>query len=138
MKKCVFDLSLNDDKVGEAHFLGDWVIGNTLPTVNAAKQTLQKQGCVQLNLHGKQLGKWDSRLVLFLFELEAFCKAQNIVLDLADLPVAAQGLLKQASAFPVRESGQKASQDVTFIAQLGLQAQVLFTQTLVMLTFVGE
>ena len=138
MNKCTFELSLTEDNIGEAIIQGDWMIGNVVPVFADVKQKLQQQKCVQLNLKAEGLGHWDSRFVLFLFKLEAYCKEQNIRLDMTALPVSAQGLLNQASAFPVRESGQKANQDITLIAQLGQQAQILFTQTLVMLTFVGE
>jgi hypothetical protein len=65
-----------------------------------------------------KLGHWDSRFVLFLYELDAYCKAQNIQLDMTNLPVAAQGLLHQASAFPVRESGQKVLHETALLACL--------------------
>lgn len=138
MKECTFELSISENKVAIAVIQGDWVIGNIVPVFAQVKQQLQQQQCVQLDLKGEHLGRWDSRLVLFLFELEAYCKQQNIILDMTDLPIAAQGLLKQASAFPVRDSGQKINQDVTFITQLGLQAQDFYKQTLTMLAFVGE
>ena len=138
MNKCTFELSLTEGKVTEAHIQGDWVMGNVVPVFTDVKLQLQQQKCVQLGLKAEHLGRWDSRFVLFLFELEAYCKSQNIILDMADLPVAAQGLLKQASAFPVRESGQKDALQESFIARLGQQAQSLFKQTLIMLTFVGE
>ncbi|NOQ14975.1 MAG: hypothetical protein GQ583_10935 [Methyloprofundus sp.] len=113
-------------------------MGNVVPVFAEVKQQLQQQQCTQLHLKGEHLGDWDSRFVLFLFELEVYCKVQNIVLDMTGLPDAAQGLLKQASAFPVRESGQKENLQKSFIAQLGQQAQALYKQTLIMLTFVGE
>ncbi|MCK5356242.1 MAG: ABC transporter permease, partial [Methyloprofundus sp.] len=138
MNKCTFELSLTEGNIGEALIQGDWVIGNVVPVFADVKQKLQQQKCVQLGFKAEALGQWDSRFVLFLFELEAYCKEQNIRLDMTALPVSAQGLLKQASAFPVRESGQKANQNMTLIAQLGVQAQVFFRQTLIMLTFVGE
>ena len=138
MNKCTFELSLTEGNIGEAVIQGDWVIGNVVPVFADVKKKLQQKKCVQLGFKAEGLGQWDSRFVLFLFELEAYCKEQNIRLDMIALPVSAQGLLHQASAFPVRESGQKANQDMTLIAQLGQQTQVLFTQTLVMLTFVGE
>ena len=138
LNKCTFELSLTESKVSEAHIQGDWVMGNIVPVFAEVKQQLQQQQCIQLNLKGEHLGDWDSRFVLFLFELESYCKAQNITLDMTDLPAAAQGLLKQASAFPVRESGQKDSLQKSLIAQLGQQAQALHKQTLIMLAFLGE
>ena len=138
LNKSTFELSLIEGKVSEARIQGDWVMGNVVPVFAEVKQQLQQQQCTQLNLNAEHLGNWDSRFVLFLFKLEAYCKAQNITLDMTDLPVAAQGLLKQASAFPVRESGQKESLQESLIAQLGQQAQGLYKQTLIMLTFLGE
>jgi len=138
LDKCTFELLLTAGKAGEAHIQGDWVMGNDVPAFADIKQQLQQQVCVLLFLDTEHLGQWDSRFVLFLFQLEAYCKQQNIRLDMTALPVAAQGLLNQASAFPVRESGQKEILPDSFIAQLGLQVQSLYKQTLAMLTFVGE
>ncbi len=138
MKECVFKLSVSENKVATGIIDGDWIIGNTVPVFLQIKLELQKLGCKQLDLKGQYLGSWDSRLVLFLHELGNYCQAQGIALDMTDLPIAAQGLLKQASAFPVRESGQKTDQNLPFIAQLGEQARHHYKQTLLMLTFVGE
>lgn len=138
MIKCTLELFLSDNKVAEAHIQGDWAIGNTVPGFSDVKQKLNQLDCEQLKLNGEKLGHWDSRFVLFLFELGAYCKSQNIKLDMTDLPQAAQGLLMQASAFPVRESGQKENQPESLIAQVGQQAKNLYQQTLIMLNFVGE
>ncbi|GAW87602.1 phospholipid/cholesterol/gamma-HCH transport system permease protein [Bathymodiolus platifrons methanotrophic gill symbiont] len=138
LNKCIFKLSLSDEKVAQAHILGDWVMGNIMPVFTEVKHELHKLDCVQLNVNGQQLGRWDSRLVLFLFELSAYCKDQNIELNMADLPAAALGLLKQASAFPVRESGQKVKLESSFLAQLGQKTLEFYKQTQTMLTFVGE
>ncbi len=113
-------------------------MGNTVPELKSVIRQLDKLDCVQLDLQGEQLGHWDSRFVLFLFELEKYCKTHNILLNLLDFPAATQGLLKQASAFPVRESGQKNKHELPFLAQLGQDALVFYKQTQTMLTFVGE
>lgn len=138
MNKCTFELSLPESNISEAHIQGDWVIGNVVPVFKQIKQQLLAHKCVQLILHGKKLGHWDSRFVLFLYELDAYCKAQNIQLDMTDLPVAAQGLLHQASAFPVRESGQKVLHETALLAQIGQHVLGLYKQTQDMLAFVGE
>jgi len=138
LNKCTFELSLTEGKVSKAHIQGDWVMGNTVPSFKSVKPQLEKQGCVQLDLKSEQLGRWDSRFVLFLFELDAYCKEQSIVLNMADVPSAAQGLLNQASAFPVRDSGQKILEETSSLAQIGQYTLAFYQQTLVMLTFVGE
>jgi phospholipid/cholesterol/gamma-HCH transport system permease protein len=138
LDQCRFELSAIDGKVSEAHFYGDWVIGNTVPGFKSVKPQLEKQGCVQLDLKSEHLGRWDSRFVVFLFDLEAYCKAHNIVLNMEGLPAAAQGLLYQASAFPVRESGQKVLHETSLLARIGQQALSLYKETQGMLAFVGE
>ena len=138
LNKCTFELSLPESNISEAHIQGDWVIGNVVPVFKQIKQQLLAHKCVQLILHGNKLGHWDSRFVLFLYELDAYCKAQNIQLDMTNLPVAAQGLLHQASAFPVRESGQKVLHETALLAQIGQHVLGLYKQTQDMLAFVGE
>jgi len=118
-----------EQNVAEAELQGDWLIGNVVPDIGNVKQKLQKQRCAQLNLNSEQLGRWDSRLVLFLCELEKYCHKQNITLNMTALPIAAQGLLKQASAFPVRESGNKVKQESSFVVSLGLATLFFYSET---------
>ncbi|OQK15970.1 hypothetical protein AU255_16160 [Methyloprofundus sedimenti] len=138
MDQCTFQLSSTEGKISKAHIQGDWVMGNIVPSFKSVKPQLEKQSCVQLDLKIQQLGRWDSRFVLFLFQLDAYCKEQGIVLNMADVPAAAQGLLHQASAFPVRDSGQKILHEASFLARLGQQTLAFYQQTQAMLTFVGE
>ena len=138
LKKCQFKLLVDEQNIAEAALQGDWLIGNVVPDIEGVKQQLQKQGCSQLNLNSEQLGRWDSRLVLFLFELEKYCHKQAIALNMTALPAAAQGLLKQASAFPVRESGNKVQQESSFVARLGLATLLFYSESQKMLSFVGE
>ena len=102
MDQCTFELSAIEGKISEAHIGGDWVMGNTVPSFKSVMPQLAKQGGVQLVLKSEHLGRWDSRFVVFLFDLEAYCKEHDIALNMKDLPAAAQGLLYKASAFPVR------------------------------------
>lgn len=138
MKKCEFKLLIGEKNIAEAELQGDWLIGNVVPDIESVKQQLQQQNCTRLNLNSKQLGRWDSRLALFLFELEKYCKQKKIALDIHSLPTSVQGLLKQASAFPVRESGNKDKQESSFIASVGLVTLSIYNETQKMLTFVGE
>ena len=138
LNTCTFEFSLIENKRRAVQIQGDWVMGNSVPSFRELKQQLQKQDCQQLTVTGEQLGRWDSRLVLFLYELEQYCQAHNIDLDMTALPAAAQGLLKQASAFPVRESGHKSLDDGSLITRLGQQAQHFYRSTKKILTFVGE
>ncbi len=124
--------------MGTAIIGGDWVIGNRVPMFAVLQRQLQAQSCRKLSLQGVGLGRWDSRLVLFLYDLETYCTAQNIDLDMTAMPVAAQGLLKQASAFPVRESGQKTPVSISWLARLGEHSLSVIRQTKSVATFVGN
>ncbi|MEO1884175.1 MAG: ABC transporter permease [Methyloprofundus sp.] len=138
MNPCTFELSSTEGKISVADIRGDWVMGNTVPGFQSVKQLLEKQNCEQLDLKSDNLGHWDSRFVVFLFDLEAYCKGQGIVLNMEQLPDSAQGLLHQASAFPVRESGQKVLHETALLVQIGQHALGMYKQTQDMLAFVGE
>jgi len=138
LKKCQFNLVKCEQNIAEAELQGDWMMGNMVPDIEDVKQRLQQHSCAQLHLNSDQLGGWDSRLVLFLFELEKYCQQHAITLNMTALPAAAQGLLKQASAFPVRESGNKEKQESSFVARLGLATLFFYSETQKMLAFVGE
>ncbi|WP_428353856.1 MlaE family ABC transporter permease [Methyloprofundus sp.] len=138
MNQCGFELSATEGKKSEAHIQGDWAMGNSVPSFKSVKPQIEEHGYVQIDLKSDQLGHWDSRLMLFLFELERYCNEHNITLNMTELPSAAQDLLHQASAFPVRESGQKIIYASSLLTQVGQHALGLYKQTQVMLTFVGE
>lgn len=138
MNKCCFEILLTETDSCVAYLQGDWVIANQVPTFLEVTQKIKQVECTQLDLNGESLGLWDSRFVVFLIELEKHCQTEQIKLNMSGLPSAAQGLLKQASAFPVRESGNKLKSNQSLMTRIGEKALVIYDDTEKVLNFVGE
>jgi len=138
MRDCTATLLRNDDNSAQLVLTGDWVMGNKLPTFQALTASLQASADTKLNLQTELLVNWDSRFVLYIYQLQNHCQQNNIALDLSHLPIAAQGLLKQVSAFPVRESGNKQPVVKGVVAGVGLKSQQLMQQSQAVFNFVGE
>jgi len=117
---------------------GDWVMGNVTPNFMSVRHSLAAPLSGELNIQADALKSWDSRFVLFVYELQTYCQEKGITFNLSGLPASAQGLLKQVSAFPVRESGNKQIPPKSFAASIGVKTQALVHQSTDVFNFVGE
>jgi len=138
VKVCSATLLRNDDNSAQLVLVGDWVMGNTVPNFQTLQLALQALPNISLNFQTELLVSWDSRFVLYIYQLQNHCQQNNITLDLSHLPTAAQGLLRQVSAFPVRESGHKQPAVKGVFAGIGLKSQKLMQKSQAIFSFVGE
>jgi len=117
---------------------GDWVMGNITPSFSSVIPLLAAEIRSELKISTDALGKWDSRFVLFVYQLQTYCQEKNIALNVEALPASAQGLLNQVSAFPVRESGNQHNPPQSVVAKIGIKTQKLSEQSLAVFNFSGE
>src|SRR6516165_864066 len=61
-------------------------------------------GITRIRCVGQDLGTWDSSLLLFLSEVDAWCQAHQIALDLQGLPEGVGSLIALAKAVPEAET----------------------------------
>lgn len=113
-------------------------MGNVTPRFVDIKGSLASSLSGELQIQTSSLESWDSRFVLFVYELQTYCQENDINFNLSGLPSSAQGLLKQVSAFPVRESGNKQLPAKSFMAGIGGKTQRMLQQSALVLNFVGE
>ncbi|MFZ5496491.1 MAG: MlaE family ABC transporter permease [Verrucomicrobiota bacterium] len=73
---------------------GDWAITGARPTWPA---TLAGRRPQQVVLDGSGLGDWDSSLLLFLFEVQTWCRLTGALCDTTALPEKIHALLRQMS-----------------------------------------
>ena len=84
------------------------------------------------------LGSWDSSLLLFISELEDWCRAHQLKLELKDLPEGVTSLIRLAHAVPERHTGRGGATHPSVFEQLGL-ATIAGVRTLgAALQFCGE
>jgi len=123
----------------ELQLIGDWVIGNILPSLNNILENLSSYPKInRISITGEFLGQWDSRLISFIFLLTENSSHNNITVDLSALPSGVQSLIKLATAVPIRKDAKKIDSQPTVIEEVGNTAISLFDETLKFLTFLGE
>ncbi|NOQ17312.1 MAG: hypothetical protein GQ581_09650 [Methyloprofundus sp.] len=138
MRSCTAELLTKDESTAQLTLSGDWVMGNIVPSFSEFESSLNTLTAQNLIVKTELLISWDSRFVLFIYQLQAYCQESSIKLNLSGLPISAQGLLKQVSAFPIRESGSKQIQPKSFIASVGVKTQIMTKQSIAVFNFVGE
>ncbi len=123
----------------ELHIVGDWGIGNYLPTVEEVIKAIHQQAKLkQLTINCQSLGLWDSRLISFIFLLSDHLERQQIKLDHTDLPAGVIKLLGLASKHPERTGVEKHHQQQTHLEILGNTLLRAWSESEKFLSFVGE
>ena len=79
----------------------------------------EKPDFKQIKLVGKQIGRWDSRLVAFLVHVISLCKKNNIEYRLIDFPKGIDPLLDLAFSVPEHVSPPKGDTTQSFLSYLG-------------------
>jgi phospholipid/cholesterol/gamma-HCH transport system permease protein len=67
----------------------------------------------------QDLGAWDSSLLLFLSEVDDWCQAHQITLDLRGLPEGVDSLIALAKAVPEAVTNSRGPRHVSFLYRLG-------------------
>ena len=123
----------------ELHLSGDWVIGNTIPTLDTVKEALsQHQNIKQIVINSSALGKWDSRLVSFILLLTESLNNKDISLDITGLPSGIQSLIRLATTVSTRKGSHKTESHPSFVERLGLKAINSMAEVEKFSTFIGE
>jgi phospholipid/cholesterol/gamma-HCH transport system permease protein len=87
---------------------------------------------------GQELGSWDSSLLLFLSEIDAWCQEHQVALDLQKLPEGVGSLIALAKAVPEAETQSRRSRHVSFLYQLGSWAIGQASAVTAAATFIGQ
>jgi phospholipid/cholesterol/gamma-HCH transport system permease protein len=118
---------------------GDWKLGGELPGAEKVQRMLEgRPGVRHLVFDSRALAHWDSGLLTFLVNVQAFCAQQNISLNRDGLPPGAQRLLALAAAVPEKKDARQAEARVSFLAYLGNETVNFFRSAGELLEFIGE
>jgi phospholipid/cholesterol/gamma-HCH transport system permease protein len=103
---------------------GAWNLkGSVRPKSATTLRELESAGGItRIRCVGQDLGMWDSSLLLFLSEVDAWCQAHQKALDLEDLPEGVGSLIALAKAVPEAETKSRHARHVSFLYQLGAWA----------------
>ncbi|HEX3444882.1 MAG TPA: ABC transporter permease, partial [Chthoniobacterales bacterium] len=100
---------------------GTWNLKGSLRPKSAATlhEVESAGGITRICCVGQDLGTWDSSLLLFLSEVDEWCQAHQMALDLKDLPEGVGSLIALAKAVPEAETKSRRAGHVSFLYQLG-------------------
>lgn len=117
---------------------GQWNIETPWPeNADAAMRGLAAQGVKSLRLEAKDLGVWDSSLLVFLVQLVRDARARRLETEL-DLPAGLERLIRMAFAVPAREGASRQDKQPGFLFDVGEATLALPGRIADFLNFLGD
>ena len=118
---------------------GDWLLRAGMPAADAVLDRLDAAPApASLRFDASQLGDWDTGLLATLVVIIRRAQAQNVEVDPAGLPDAAQRLLSLAFAGREPEGARRHAARMPFLARVGSGTAEAARGATTMLTFTGE
>jgi len=132
-------ISLQDEEATIA-FGGTWNLkGSVRPKPATILREVESAGTVKrIRCVGQDLGTWDSALLLFLSEVDAWCEAHQVALDLQALPEGVGSLIALAKAVPEAETTSRRGGQVSFLYRIGAWAIGQTSAFTAAAAFIGE
>lgn len=117
---------------------GEWSIDQEWPDdAGRVLEQIDSGGVKSLRLSAKDLGKWDSSLLVFLVQLVK--KARNRRISIAfDLPEGLDRLLNMAFAVPPRAGANRLSVKSSFLETIGADTLKIWPRVCDFLNFLGD
>ena len=125
----------------EAAFVGDWVLETkvAVPTIETIFAQLgDRKNIKKLVFSTKELGRWDSLLMIELISLINFTKKQDVSVDMTSLPEGIQGLLNLVYAVPEPSGVSHKKAQTSWIAFIGNAGLDLYKDAQAFIIFIGE
>jgi len=118
---------------------GDWITGAALPGLEVIEKNLAANaGVTDLTFDTSQLGRWDSRLVTFLFKCHELCVKNHIEFRTETLPAGLAKLLRLSAAVPEKKDAVRNVRPLAFLQRLGEFGISVWVGAAGMLRFVGQ
>jgi phospholipid/cholesterol/gamma-HCH transport system permease protein len=119
---------------------GDWSLEQNTPRFDAvaAKRATSGAPLRVLTFDASELGSWDSSLLVFLEQAQAYCEAEKLEMDQSGLPEQVMRLLTLSRAVPERDANTKGPPRASFIDRLGSRGIETWTNVESTITFAGE
>ena len=118
---------------------GDWVMGNTLPSINEVVTAMDTtHGVTAIQFDTDKLNHWDSRLLNFLKKIIDFCSTRTISIDQRGIPPGLRSLLQLAYAVPERKEVRRITSERSGHSRIGIRLAEMGEEAKQMLAFVGE
>jgi phospholipid/cholesterol/gamma-HCH transport system permease protein len=126
------------DETGPAstlHLAGAWQLGRPLPSAESVARDLKATS--EIRFDAAELKRWDTGLMVFLWQLDRFCRERGLRLDPGGLPEGARRLLRLATAVPPTSRAEPKA-PTGFFWRVGHETLGLAAEVRAMITFLGE
>lgn len=129
---------LTESGVLAVEVAGDWLDRTGLPDVAAVAKELGGSPVKAMEFDAKDLGRWDSALMVRILALSDLCAKANIEFRTATLPDGLAKLIALAQAVPEKADAARRVTKTPFLQRVGESGVAAWTGGLVMLGFMGE
>ena len=121
------------------HFGGDWILTNTLPSVNEVQKQIETGAKIrQLMFNTEKLKGWDSGFLTFLITIYEQSAEKGIIAEKEGLPQGVQRLLNLATAVAERKGARRGTVKIPFLEGVANTTIDAWRSLLDMLNFIGE
>jgi phospholipid/cholesterol/gamma-HCH transport system permease protein len=117
---------------------GDWLDRAHLPDVSTVTKELAGGIATALEFEAKELGRWDSALMVRILAIHDACAKAGIEFRAQTLPAGLAKLIALAQAVPEKTDAARKEVKPTFLERVGESGLAAWTGGRAMLSFLGE
>ena len=117
---------------------GDWLHRAHLPDISAVTKELAGGGATALEFDAKELGRWDSALMVRILAIHDACAKAGIEFRAQTLPAGLAKLIGLAQAVPEKTDAVRTEGTSTVLERVGESGLAAWTGGRAMLSFLGE
>ncbi len=117
---------------------GDWIISSPhLPEASEVVPALEQGSTHKVRVEDGGIHRWDSALLLFLYQLRDYCQQHDLELDGSSLPSGVQRLLNLATAVTPAPK-EHVTTEPGLLTQIGMNALDLCSEAYAFIHFIGD
>ncbi len=117
---------------------GDWLDRKALPDSSAVARELAGGGVKAVEFNAKELGRWDSALMVRILGINELCTQGKTEFRTATLPEGLAKLIALSQAVPEKADAARKEVKVPFLQRVGESGLATGGVTTLMLSFLGE
>ncbi len=117
---------------------GDWLQRSALPDVSAVQQELAGGSVKALGFDARDLGRWDSALMVRILAIHDLCAKGRILFRTDTLPAGLAKLIALSQAVPEKKDAVRRSVPPPFLHRVGESGLEAMQGSRAMLSFLGE
>src|SRR5262245_44250925 len=127
-----------DEQTLEVRVAGDWLLGAERPSAHLVERELEAQPAQRVRLLARDVGSWDSGLLIFVRDVLEACQARSIEVEREGLPKGVTRLLALAEAVPEKQGARRKEEPPSWLARVGTAAIARGRGGVEFLDFLGE